>query len=476
MSRRPTVKTALDVFNDVFGATFAGPTWDAWRAFLVCLFGLPASESQAATIRDCTGRATLPSAQAREAWMVVGRRGGKSRVAAFLAVFLAAFRRYRLAAGERGVVMVLAADRKQAGVIFRYVVALLDSVPMLAALVADKTKESITLTSGVSIEIHTSSYRSVRGYTVVACILDEVAFWNSDDASANPDREILAALRPAMATIPDALLVALSSPYARRGELWRAYDEHYGKDDDPILVWQADTATMNPAVPPHVIAEAYAADEASAAAEYGAQFRKDIESFLSKELLDGARIRDRVELPPMHRVSYHTFTDPAGGSGGDAFTLAIAHVEADGRVVLDLVTETRPPFSPEATAERYAETIRRYGLREVTGDHYAGEWPAEQFRKWGVHYRRSDKTKSQIYKEALPLLTAGRVELLDHGRLLKQLASLERRTTPNGNDTIDHPPRQMDDLANAACGALVLAGGGSRRITAGSMFLPRLLD
>lgn len=64
----------------------------------------------------------------------------------------------------------------------------------------------------------------------------------------------------------------------RRGELYRAYRDHYGRESD-VLVWQADTRTMNPTVPETFITEAYAQDAAVAAAE----FRRDIESFVSRE-------------------------------------------------------------------------------------------------------------------------------------------------------------------------------------------------
>jgi phage terminase large subunit-like protein len=139
---------------------------------------------------------------------VVGRRGGRSRIAALIAVFLAAFKSYReiLAPGERGVVMVLAADREQARVAFGYIEALLDQVPMLATLIAHRTKEEITLRNRITIRVHTASFRAVRGYTVVAAICDEIAFWRSED-SANPDVEIVNAIRPAMATVPEPLLL-----------------------------------------------------------------------------------------------------------------------------------------------------------------------------------------------------------------------------------------------------------------------------
>src|SRR5262249_40378756 len=144
---------------------------------------------------------------------------------------------------------------------------------------------AIALKGGISIEIHTASFRTIRGYTVIGAVLDELAFWPTDE-SANPDTEILNALRPAMATVPDALLLCISSPYARRGELWKAYRTHFGKDEDDVLVVQADTATMNPTISSAVIEQAYQDDPSSAAAEYGAQFRRDIETFVPVEVVE----------------------------------------------------------------------------------------------------------------------------------------------------------------------------------------------
>src|SRR5208337_4328002 len=106
----------------------------------------------------------------------------------------------------------------------------------------------------------------------------------------------------------------------------------------------------------------------------------------------------------------------------------------------------------------FAGLLQSYGIHKVTGDRYAGEWPREAFRKCGITYEPSEKTKSQIYVELLPLLNAGRVELLDHPRLIAQLCSLERRTARGGRDSIDHAPHAHDDVANAVAGALVLAG------------------
>jgi len=201
--------TILDALQDpnLFKPFFRDASWEPWKVLLRAMFGLPLSQDGLDLFRRCTGRSRAPEEPFSEAWLVVGRRGGKSRIAAAVAVFLACFKDYSvvLAPGERGTVMVIAADRAQARTVFRYVVGLLDLVPMLAKLVERRTAEAVHLRNRISIEVHTTSFRAVRGYTIVAAILDEVAFWRSED-SANPDEEILAAIRPGMATVPGALL------------------------------------------------------------------------------------------------------------------------------------------------------------------------------------------------------------------------------------------------------------------------------
>lgn len=457
---------------DLFGRWFAADSWRPWRVFLAALFGLPMPTAQdVETFTRHTGRRQYAVGEpAREGWVVVGRRGGKSRVAALVAVFLACFRDYShvLAPGEVGTLAVIAADRRQSRVVMRYIVGFLEAVPMLKAMVVNRTKETIELSNRVVIEVHTASFRAVRGYTLIGVICDEIAFWGTDDAGANPDTEILAGLRPGMATVPGALLLCISSPYARRGALWEAYRQHYGKDNDAVLVWQADTRAMNCTVDPQVIADAYEQDEAAASAEFGALFRRDIASFITRETVDACVIPDRHELPPaMGRHTYRAFCDPSGGSI-DSMTLAVAHYEppkrksgsstengARGRVVLDVVREARAPFDPSRVVSDFAGVLRAYGIASVRGDRYGGAWPADRFREHNILYAPADKTKSQIYVETLPLLTSGQVELLDNRRLVGQLLNLERRTSRAGKDSIDHGPGAHDDLINAAAGALL---------------------
>ena len=204
----------------------------------------------------------------------------------------------------------------------------------------------------------------------------------------------------------------------------------------------------------------HAEDPASAAAEYGAQFRSDVEGFLQPEWIDRAVETGVSELPPVTGVDYFAFADPSGGAS-DSFTLGIAHREGE-RHILDLCRGRRPPFDPKAVTKDYAAILKRYGCHRVTGDRYAGEWVPSAFRECGISYDPAELPKSDIYLNAEPLFAQGAVQLLDQRQLLTELRQLERRTG-SGKDRIDHPPRGHDDLANACAGALWLA---SRRRSA----------
>src|SRR5438067_1627638 len=133
--------TILDVMDHP--AIWAGwfrdrNTWQPWRAFLAALFGLPLEfDADLDLYRRCTGRQEPPAGGATEAWLVVGRRGGKSMILALIACYLAVFRDWRpyLSPGETGTIKVIATDRRQARVIHRYCRALLTQVPAFASLI-----------------------------------------------------------------------------------------------------------------------------------------------------------------------------------------------------------------------------------------------------------------------------------------------------------------------------------------------------
>jgi hypothetical protein len=454
--------TIIDACHGLFRPWIKDPeTFQAWFSFLKAMFVIEMTDAELAIYQQCTGRNEPPAVEINRAALIVGRRGGKSLVMAIIACYLATVRDYReyLVPGETASIVVLAKDRDQAAIIFNYIRAILTETDVLIPMVESADSETITLTNRVKIEVTTASFRSVRGRTIVAAICDEIAFWRNE-SSANPDDEILKAIRPALLTIPNAKLLLCSSPYARKGSLYKAFKDHHGKENDAYLIWNADTRTMNPTVPQSEIDAEYEDDPANAAAEYGANFRNDIETFVSAEIIEAVTIPGRTELPRMSAsTSYAAFIDAAGGSGQDSMCIAIAHATPDGTGILDAIRERKPPFSPEDVTAEFADLLTSYGINTAESDRWGGDWVGEAFRKHGVTVEPSAKPKSDIYREVLPLMNSKKVEILDIKRLSVQLGTLERRTARGGRDSIDHPPGGHDDVANVVAGVLVMVAG-----------------
>jgi hypothetical protein len=439
-------------------------SWRTWFAFLRVLFALPLDAEDLKIFQECTGQSAPNPSGYFEVSLLCGRRSGKSLILALIATYLACFKDYRqhLVKNERATIMVLASDKKQAQSIFRYLKGFL-SVPLLAGLIERETAEVLELTNGVSLEVTTASFKTLRGRTVAAALADESCFWNTDDGSANPDTEIFAALSPAMATIPGAMMFKASSPYAKRGSMYDDFKRYYGREGSPVLVWKAATWTMNPSVPQSFIDAAYERDPASAAAELGSEWRTDVSGWLDLATIEAAVDNDVTVRPPAPFITYTGFADMSGGVK-DSAAVAIAHMEA-GIAVLDCVVEIPAPHSPAEAAAQVASVLRSYNLSEVTADRYGSGFSIDAFAKHGIKHRASERDASTIFVDVLPLFSSGRVRLISNQRLVNQLAALERKTNPSGRDRVGHPPGGHDDIAVAAAGALVLATTQSKRTT-----------
>ena len=459
--------TILDLIDDpkLLGRFFKGESWRPWRIFLAVAFKLhhQLSNADLAIFRLATGRTTLPALVA-EIFCCCGRRAGKSQIAAVIALFSAFINQYpNRSVGEIITIPVVAATRSQARTILRYIRGFINAVPHFRKLVVRDMGEMVELSNGVTIEILAGSSRSIRGYTFGCALCDEIGFWEIGENFSDPDDQILEAIRPSLAT-SDGLLVCLSSPYSRRGELWRNFQKHWGNDSSTTLYWKAASrlrsgavgVEMNASLAQRVVDRAFEDDESAALADYHGEFRRDIETVVTHEMVDACVIRGRTALPPAEGILYHGFVDPSGGSA-DSFTAAISHADSSGRVVVDFLFEAIPPFSPDLVVQEICVMLRKYRIFSVTGDRYGGEWPRERFRVHGVNYEVSEMTVSQIYQSFLPLLNSARVELLDVRRMLLQLLGLERRVGGSGRDSISHPPGGHDDAINATAGSAVLA-------------------
>jgi hypothetical protein len=221
---------------------------------------------------------------------------------------------------------------------------------------------------------------------------------------------------------------------------------------------------MNPTLDQGLIDREMERDPVAAAAEWGATFRSDVESYVPLEWIEQAIIPNRYELPPA-KFPYSAFCDPSGGAQ-DAMTLSIAHREGS-RLVQDVLRAVKPPFDPYQTVADYASLLKEYRCASVTGDKYAGEWVSQAFQKHGIRYISSPMNKSEIYLGFEPLLARGEVELLDDKTLFAELRGLERRTGRGRRDVVDHGPGQHDDSANATAGVFVELSGKDTKLFPG---------
>ena len=462
-SVRPWRGTMHDAM-DLVGMT--APAWTPWRAFWGAVYGLPLSAEELRIYQRHTRRDAAPTAPVAEGWMVIGRGGGKTRNSALHAFVRAiTFDASMVAPNEDVIIPLLASDRRQAKAALQYIKGF-HSLPFASPYVhRGELNWTIEYKTGCKIEIVTASKNAPRGFTCPTACCDEIAFWRSDsDDGANPDSEVLTAVRGSLGRVRGSLLLVLSNPYAPKGELFNAVEQHFGKDDEDVLVWNADTLSMNPTYDQRTITRAFKRDPVVAMSEFGLDgvvtFRQAKAALFDADVVRNAIVIDRHELAPTPGAKYYAFVDAAQGSrSGDSMTLGIGHKEG-GRAVLDLVLEVEPPFSPgRVIVDRFAPVLRQYRCSEVSGDRHAVGFVQEFFDACGIKFVPSVHSKSDLYSELLPLVNTGLVELLDQPTLRNQLLALERRSVRGGRDSIDHPRGGHDDVANVAAGALVSVTG-----------------
>lgn len=454
-----TLAAAMRDVN-LLGAPFQAPSFWTWHTVAKVISGESLDDREAALFRECTGRTELPKGPVNNVTLLGGRRTGKDRFMSATAIFraaLAAKWQEIMSAGEMATVILLGADKKQARILRRYCQGLLEP-PMIKALVSRDTDEVIEFRNGASLEITTNDASLVRGRSAIAILGTEVCFWQTDAASSSSDEEIIAAAEPSMSMTPDGgLMIMASSVHRKRGYMYRKFKELHGNNEAEDICWLAPSRVMNPALPEKVVTKAMAADPQRARAEFGSQWRDDVSDFIPREVVEAATDYGVRERAPLGGIKYIAFTDAAGGTGKDSFSLAIAHRERGGTAVLDFLRERKPRFIPAAVVKEYAEILKVYRITSIKGDRYSAGWNADEWSRAGIKYEPSELTKSELYLAALPMLLSGQVRLLDSQTLRDQFTGLERRVHSTGRESVDDngSASANDDLANACAGAIV---------------------
>jgi hypothetical protein len=456
LNRRDKAPISIDQAlcdRNLLGAALGDPTsWARWVSILRAAFALPMSGKDRAAFREVAGDRAPPTRRVDELWCVVGRRSGKTRMAAAISVYIGAIERHRLAPGEVGYVLLLAASRDQARVAFDYVTGFLRTSPILRQQIVSVTANEVRLKGNIIIGVHAGSYRTIRGRTLLAVVGDETSFWR-DETSAQPDVEIYRACVPALAA-SRGMWIGISTGYRKLGLLYQKWRDHFSQPSDDVLVVQGASDQFNSTLDSNMIARAKDSDPEAAESEWGGGFRTDITAFLDDQTIEACiDPSSSLELPPLPRIRYKAFVDPSGGRH-DHFVLCIGHKTNDNTFVADVIRGRAPPFDPDSVVSEFVDTLKAYKISSVTGDNYSAEWAVSAFKKKSIRYTRSELTKSQLYLESLPLFMRQAIAIPDHPRLIRELRLLERRTSRIGKDIVDHGRGGHDDYSNALVGML----------------------
>lgn len=461
---------APDIIEFIRDPQFLGLSLSPAQETLLCaVYGLPLPTKDHLDLwRQCTGRETYPGHPFGEVTVVAGARAGKdSRIAAPVVCYEAVFggQERHLARGERGVLVIVAQDLRATRVAFGYVKDYLTGSALLRSMVAEVLNLEITLTNGLTVACFPCTLRSLRGWSIPAGVMDEPAFYRLE-GQADSDVEIQASIRRGMVSFPAPRLLKITTPYMKSGVVWDDFRKGFGQDHPDLLVWRASSTLMNPSLRVERLERERRLDPDRFAREYLAEFAEDLEAFLPSAWVDQAVVPGRHELPPRDGVEYVAAVDPSGG-GADAFTLAVVHAEGEGaetRVIQDVmrgwgrVGHQAPDLA--GVVREIAELLTRSHVSEVTGDRYAGQWVRQAFQEAGIIYREAEMDKAKAYLEVEPLFAQGRIALLDHPLLIRELKTLERRPRAGGKTLVDHPHGGHDDHANALCLAAAVAVGG----------------
>jgi hypothetical protein len=457
--KKPLDLRVCDVMSrpNLLGPYFRGDSWNRWRSIIKATFAEPMTAEEIADFKEVAGGREPPKRRVSEAVYAVGRGGGKDAIASLIATSIAVNfdGKNKLRPGEKAHIVCIAVDRDQAGVVANYIKGYFEEVAALAALIKSIDRNGVTLKNGVVITVATNSFRSVRGRSIICAIFDECAFWRSED-SAVPDIEVAGAIAPGLARMPGSMLILISSVYKRSGLLFQRVRDNFGKDSDDTLAVLGSTPQFNPLFDTRIIERQIAEDGPRYQAEYNSIWRDDLASFIGRELIEAAVDSGVVVRPPETATRYVAFADASGGRV-DSFTAAVAHATKDGIVVLDASLERKPPHNPTQVVEEIVALAKSYGCVGIVGDNYGAGLTVEMFARAGMKYTKSERDRSAIYLDMLPLFASGRVRLLDNKRLVSQFSELERRTFPTGRDVVRKGPGSHDDVCNSAAGALVLA-------------------
>ena len=207
-----------DAFDDpdLFANIMQGDSWKGWRVLLIAAAGEELTDEERIEFKRLTGREREPGRMCSELICVFGRRAGKSTAMVVFNIWNSALCDHSdmLAIGETGIALLISRDQRIARMLLDRTYEIMIASEPLRSMIINKTADTIELDNHCSIEVRPCSYRTLRGPTYISVVCDELAFWFTDANFANPDSEVLTAVKPGLLTTKGPVLM-VSSAYVK---------------------------------------------------------------------------------------------------------------------------------------------------------------------------------------------------------------------------------------------------------------------
>lgn len=413
---------------------------------------------------------------------IIGRRGGKTTLAAMLALYCAIITNWKpyLQKTPFATVLVLSHSKEFSEEILDLIRAFIESSPVLKRVINTRKKNTSStmnlsvpfiengkvVYSRVQIKVGAASSKTTRGIAACAVLCDEIAFWNLDENMKETDEKIMRAVRPATKQFgKKAILIKISSPGIKQGVLYSEYQKwNKGTLPKSYAIFKAPSWVWNTILPKEEFIEEWQLDQDGFDTEYRANFVDSLSNFILPEFIDMAVVKGalfQAPEPKKSQVVYRAAIDAAYKK--DAFTFSVVgHFENRIKqyVLKGWEGTKKNPVKASECAQYIRTVCKEYGIDEVAADQYSYEPLREIFSQYGISLVEKTFTltfKKQIYFNLKRLVHSQQIDLLDHEKLSKELKELVIEQTGSGQIRIGHPPGGSDDYADSTAIASYLA-------------------
>lgn len=409
----------------------------------------------------------LPTTKPKELVLLCGIRGGKSLIAAAVAVKNALTCDVsRLGPGEVPRSSIVSLKLDVAGATWDHVRGRVEASPELRALlIGEPKKDSMRLRhpSGRPIEVKivagSRAAASLVARWSAGIVFDEAPrMHGAEDGVVNLDHARMAI---AGRLLPGAQVLMPGSPWAPFGPVYELTQKHHGKPSAALVVVRAPAYAMNPAIwTPEVCAALKESNPDAYRVDVMTEFMAPESTMFAAPELEACATLEG-EMAPCSRHHFVAVIDPA--TRGNAWALMLLANTGNGVASVVLMRQwigsTSEPLSPRKVLGEIAEVIKPYTTM-LDSD----QWSADALRdialEVGLYLRTHTVTgpeRVDQFESMKARVTDRKLRMPRDPVLLRDLGAVRKKVTATGL-TIDLPltadGRHCDF---AACLALGLA-------------------